>query len=649
MTTDVSSISPEPSCIPSDPQNQTKMQLQIQKIVSDAMIILSALVFIGAIVTRWFIVPITLSSLSIIGACVITMFTTGLILRTKQDSDPLEDIPFFDPKNNLNDTISSFEEPLGTSTEPSISQIEKIFNHDPTQIHYFLTNRLTLSLSMLTLGKSFFDKKLIEALALGEKLDKIAPFWDRQRIEQPSSLTPSVSGFDIQIDPQDITSLPKGLSNPGRNCFMHASLQAVFQDQTFSSAILSQLKTIAESDQYNQPMPLFDKTTTIICTNQDEKSDLLEHKDEAIQALQKTCPLLTIKPFASYAFSEISKLNFYDINNLINVFITCSFKQAADYSYNLLSQWQNGSMLSANESILLRLSLIKLMNRPSTIRLSKTTTSSATTYTADLILPGINTDFSINPSSDEDASLFIINVLESLDHLSHSISPSIAPAPHMISIQRQIQAYKLPQTEDGVTACDPSLIIEGAHAQYTQRLSVHHPESTSYNFKLNDLSFLNPYRSHTKKAVTYKSGENLPSTNIGDTVSETYEYKVIMPQKLITSLKIFDYSQLQSVKHRTTRVTFTDETNLTITFSKQDFFDQDLTYKLDSFIVHNGYSLRSGHYFTYTRVKSKVDQSYFWIKQNDGTVEPCHPHEPLSILKGGQAYINPVVLIFSKV
>jgi Ubiquitin carboxyl-terminal hydrolase len=649
--------------------DQSAQNQQIKKIFSDALIILSAMTFIGTAIA-WVIVPIAISSLSIIATSIFTAFAVGLVLRNNpniniDDSDELPNTSLT-PSHDTSAKVESKEEelPFNMNEIPDLDpdqhfeQISKIFEDDNAKIYYFLSNRLKFDHAYLKLGHTYFSKSLLTALAHAKKLDGYSPGWENDIILQLARIhvaqpTPQFAADSNKARPEEVASFSKGLHNPSGNCFMHASLQALFQNKDLAAMILSQLQTIAESEKYNQRQKITTTDCLIVCENQKEQVDLLAHKDAMIADLVKDRRILEIKNLDSYSFEDVEKLDFSKEDNLVRLYITCSLKEAAVYTHALLHKWQNSHVLNGNESKLLRLSMIKLMNRPNSIILDKTSFLSLTTYKARWKIPGLHGDFSIRPELHEDASLFTRNILESLNALSHDIDPSLKTSEHLITVQRTIKAYRLPEEpeegKDPVPVFDPSLAITGAETEFTQVLSAYQPVAHLGTFKLDDLSFLSEYRSYEKPNVTYKASENLPGTNVGDTVSEKYHYRVALPSKLIAQLNIFDYSKAGGTKHSKTVVEFTNEDALTVTFPKDVFFDEDQTYRLDSFVVHLGSNLRAGHYFTYTRVVRDSDGSSYWIKQNDDTVEPCSCHEALSVLKGQISYLNAFMLIFSKV
>lgn len=648
----------------SDNSEQTQ---QIKKIFSDALIILSASTFIGTAIT-WLFVPITLASISIIGTSIFTAFAVGLILRSKDEmnievlDEPFDGAPKQETQKpnavKLEELPFNMDEIEDLDPDKHFEEISKAFEGDNVKIYYFLSNRIKFDHAYEKLGQGYFNKNFLLAIAHARKLDGFSPGWENEIILQLAKIHSSQQAPQFASDaniarPEEIATFPKGLTNPSGNCFMNASIQALFQNKDLASMILTQLNTIASSDRFNQRQKVTAEDCVLVCENPSEQADLMAHKDTMITDLIKDKRILEIKNLGSYTFDDVCKLDLSSEENLVRLFVTSSLQEAAQYTLALLSKWNEGQLLSTNESKLLRLSFIKLMNRPHAIVLDKTSFLGLTTYKARWKIPGLHGDFSIRPELHEDASLFTRNILESLNALSHEIDPSLKEPEHVIKVSRKIKAFRLPpEVTDGqesVPAFDPSLAIDGAESDFVQLLAAYHPEAQGNKFKLDDLSFLSQYRSHDKPQVTYKASETLPGTNVGDTVAERYTYKVELPKQLITSLNIFDYSRIGDVKHSNTVVQFSDEEKLTVTFPKDTIFDEDQHYRLDSFVVHSGTKIRAGHYFTYTRKIRETDGTSYWIKQNDETVQPCSCHEALAILKGNITYLNAFMLIFSKV
>lgn len=651
---------------PSSP-HQNNQNEQIKKIFSDALIILSALAFLGTGIA-WMIVPIAIAPLSIIGTSIFVAFSVGLILRSKPEAlseEYQEELTSaLNSKSTTDHTEEKKEEEIfDPDTIPDLDphkhfeEISGAFDGENSKVFFFLMNRLKFEQILQKLGQHYFNKPLLVALAHSRKLDMVAPGWEDVIIAQLSKLhgsihTPSYPNDPNQARTEEIASFPKGLNNPSGNCFMHASLQTLFQNKEVATMLLEQLQTIAESEKYHTKQAIDPKDCTLLFENSKDQADLLAHKDAMIADLVKDRRIFEIKALASYDLAEVLKIDLSSDENLAQIYMTCSLKEAAKWSHALIAKWQSGEEISKKESTLMRLSLIKLMNRPNSIVLDKTSFLSLTTYKARWKIPGLHGDFNIRPEIHEDACLFTRNVLESLDSLSHAINPDLKESGIAIKISRKIKAFKKPapveEGQEEVPLFDPSLAIDGAELDYIQKLIAVHPEAKGTLFQLDDLGFLSQYQSHDKPSVTYKASENIPGTNVGDTVSERYIYKITLPTTLITSLNIFDFTKQGGTKHAQTSVKFTDDENLTITYPKSTFFDEDQTYRLDSFVVHSGTTLRAGHYFSFTR-KQRSDGTSYWMKQNDNEITPCTCHEALQFLRGSTHYINPFMLIFSKV
>lgn len=632
---------------------------KIKRVVSEILIILAAVTFVGTAIALF--IPITMASLTIIASSIFTAFVAGLILLPNNDANLLTPSPVAEGEEKALELL--IEDDIQDPNQ-CLELISNIFQNQDLKLYYFLRNRSRLNQTYIELGKDCFNKNLIAALKYAKKLDDLCPTWDISVMNDISQKRKQEKRFkELPLIDEKIASLEelkqfnKGLPNPLANCFMNASLQALFQNKQLSTTIITQLETIARSDKYSKREAIIPENCVISYEPPSEATTLKEAKKLLIDRLIKEQDLSKIETLDSYDFEEILKQDLTSTSIAQRLFITSSLKDAAGYSLTILLKWQKGDKLSHNETALLRLSLIKLMNRAHGIVLSKTTFRDTVAMKARWKIAGKDTDLKIDQSIQEDASLFSTNLLESLNKLSHTIDRELPPSPYLITIDRQIQVYKIPQklpSGDWETPLfDKTLAIEKAKTHYTQIL-FNHITSAKDNqvFKLDDTSFLSEYKSKDKPEVFYKTESDLlPETKIGDIVSERYTYSIGMPENLISTLKIFEYSDQGPIKYSLANLEFTDEKNLTVTFAKSEgLLEKDHTYSLNSFIIHTGgNSINSGHYYTYTRAIRDSDKSSYWIKQNDESIAACSYEEPLSILKGLEKDYTPYVLFWSKI
>ncbi|GAB0088825.1 ubiquitin carboxyl-terminal hydrolase 35 [Sergentomyia squamirostris] len=88
------------------------------------------------------------------------------------------------------------------------------------------------------------------------------------------------------------------------------------------------------------------------------------------------------------------------------------------------------------------------------------------------------------------------------------------------------------------------------------------------------------------------------------------------PQNLILTLKHFKYDQKFHVRAKLMHKVFHDE-RIALKVFTDDSYQQPVKYQLYAAVIHSGFSMDSGHYYTYA-----ADQSC-WYKFNDSFVNKC--------------------------
>jgi hypothetical protein len=379
---------------------------------------------------------------------------------------------------------------------------------------------------------------------------------------------------------------------------------------------------------------------------------LNENKDALVAALMSDTRYQAITtPLGSYSLEDVLTLDLRASLPLVRLYMTVSIKQTGEYAYALLSKWQSKTPLTANETRLLRLSLVKLMNRQANIKLKPA--KGLLPDVAEWILPGLNSEnLSILASKMEEANEFSRVLIDSLDELT---APLLEGSPHnplKTKVTQEVKAFRLPTEGSGLAYFDPSLHIEGAvkrtsHWDTTWQVTV----SDGSKYRLDNLSFFSAYASRNKPQVTYQKDENIPNTAIGDTVSETISYAVTLPSKVMMWIQAGDTGYALgevSTKHKKTELEFTDADRLSVTLPASCLFADPSIYLLTSFTVHRGPSLMAGHYYSYSR-KTRDNGTDYWVKQNDSTVTACPVSEVKAVLAGLEDHVSPNMLILRRI
>jgi Ubiquitin carboxyl-terminal hydrolase len=501
-----------------------------------------------------------------------------------------------------------------------------------------------------------FSSRISKAVQHGLALKKIlGEAWVQGVIaaaahESSSSSSKASVAAPLPDDPkmaskEEIAKHFKGLTNPGCNCFMNASIQALFQDADIATHMMNQLAFILSDDfEDSNPATRFIEKYSIDTKlkSDDQLAQRVRLQSAKDSELAKIIDSKDYKEHTARLESyELDKIDISTDKKRRQVFMSMTLKEAAKVAQTLLTKWQAGGDLSSNEAKIFRLSLMKLMNRPSQIVLKEVETKEGPKPVSACNVPGVNFDLSINYAVQEESNEFARALIDGLDEITGR------PNPLRMRVSVVRQAYRAPKEgeEHFVEAIDGAT---KAHSDLHTTISVTPDEGV---YKLDDLSLFSAYRLAKREGVKYeKESETLPTLAVGATVDEKISYTVDLPSKLKFWIQAGD-----RIKNPHINIRFTNSDDLTITLPK-DASAETLaehgiaatkTYELTSFTVHYGLQVNSGHYYTYTRKKRDNGESY-WIKQNDSSVTAVNIHEMKRLLEGKYSFTSPNMLIFSE-
>lgn len=624
---------------------------KIKKVAAEALISFAALSFIG-IGVAWMITPITPAVMMTCGITILTTYALGFTLLPKQTFD----ITGIAAETAIVNPISSTDSTSEIQELVHIEALQKIWGQKFKTFLMMKDHARTLARS---LGSESLSKDLAVSLEHAAALDKlVGQHWAYRILQQIEFFTkPEAVVQTYDPDPhkatrQELLDSIKGISNPCCNCFMISALQSLLQNQQLKTYILKRLQLINSTPGAGDVNPTIpdDYLVRTQCDKEDKelllakKGALLEELRQDASYKAKTARL------PSYVTADLLKNDLSNRSILENIFMTLTLKEAATISFDLLSKWQSGSLLSSQESRLMRTCLIKLMNRPSELHLVGTKTSGTLEGKIRLHVPGLSGDFLIFEHSQEDVNLFSRNVLSSLDELTKTLAPAEEANPALTQIDCQFTAYTPPAEDQELEHFDESLKIPGAIKTVTQFISSWTPDLVDGQFVLDSLDCLSCYTDRRKENHTLKKDELLPSTEIGQVVDETAVYTISRPSVMVMNLNVFSCNAATGITSKMKNVSckFTDEDNLTITIPPSDVSQKATLYKLSSLSIHSGKALNSGHYFSFSR-KTRANGTSFWLKQDDSIVTEGNIHEIKHILKGGQDYTTPFMLVFDKI
>lgn len=117
------------------------------------------------------------------------------------------------------------------------------------------------------------------------------------------------------------------------------------------------------------------------------------------------------------------------------------------------------------------------------------------------------------------------------------------------------------------------------------------------------------------------------------------------PNTLFLHFILSKYDGENLLKYTKVKYHFSDIKNWTIDLSKAK---NPCTYQLQSFVVHSGSRIRSGHYYT-IRMEENDKGENQWIKYNDGSITPITNQEAEDFFDGTTGSATPYLMTFKKI
>lgn len=426
---------------------------------------------------------------------------------------------------------------------------------------------------------------------LNENNDYSNPYIRGQQAfeEQSSSVGISLKPAS-DVKQEEVAAYSQGLPNPSSNCFMNAMLQNAFSLDQLGTYITTSLETISQDPSQNKN-PFLDDFSIVLPQDKGESNDALEARKQPLKGQYSTQrpQFITIK---EHTLESVLNTYFKNKDCFDDFYKALSLKDAATYALAIIKKWRSKTLISSDEAKLLRVALIKLMNKQLSLEFNRNGTNPIWRF------PGINQGVKINFGAQECPAEFFGQLIDSLEELTKS-----SPSPCSLKV-----------TE----------IVKGSQKQSSRNtpLIIYSIKSTQTSLDLGSL---------TEIEDTYQKRANT-------------SYKVTLPEEMIMQIKLNNLNQKKKIK-----LQFTDENNLRITLASQALSIQSKTYQLESFVVHRGFGTTSGHYINYIK-KTRPDGSSFWIEQNDRYSRSIDSAAIKELLNGEKGpYMTPYMLAFKAV
>lgn len=510
--------------------------------------------------------------------------------------------------------------------------------------------------------------------------------------------------------PEEISAVSKGLTNPSCNCFMNAMLQNIFSLEDVGAFILEKLQEISQNEELGDVNPFDEEPYVTVkkpvgMSSEDFiafEATLKAKKDQLIEKNE-----FKIKEYVSLPLDLVLDEHITDSKKIAEFYKSLCLKDAASFSLAIINKWRSKESISAKEATLLRLSLVKLMNRKLTCELKevipvvsaakkalgtkqdnsalsykvkfgkKNKTTSLGKITAQKRLkaiaaktltqqkkdlkakplkpqkvaalewqvPGFDKEMKISTSSQECPSEFYNMLISSIQELTHSVSPSI------IQVNRRYSAFRVSDDPAATPLFSEALKIDGADKDLVENQGMLIKDITGHGTEVDltslVLSSLDLNGLDRIEDTDYFSQDQAALKAQHPKVSSRMSYAVTLPDNLLMQTKHTFYNAENDalVKAKHIRFKFTDQEALQITVPSSPLVATAKTYKLRSFVVHEGKSAQSGHYVNYMKV-DRTDGTSYWIKQNDSTSSPISFDEVKYLFSGKSSSKAPCALAF---